>query len=165
MDFILIKMFFSIKKGLSMNIFQIKRRCALFISLSLMFPPSFLLPEPRHIENLSHEETRIVLEDSHNQYVDLSKDASNIYDVIVEISLLDDNQNSPIHALRKHIESESSIGEMNEVGLAFEYGKSVITKKRNLLKKALLKSFMPILTQLFINLFPGILLLINNAQQ
>src|SRR5579863_10195397 len=118
-----------------MNIFQLKRRCALFISLSLMFPSYFLLAEPRYSNNISYDEAQVILEDSDNKYVYLGEDASNIYETIIQISLLDDNTHSPIHQLRKHIESGFSVGEFNAVGQALEYGASILRKKSHCLKK------------------------------
>ena len=118
-----------------MNMFQLKRHCALFISLVLIFSSSLLVPNPRLIPNISPEEAKIISENADDNYVYFGRDRSNLYDIIAEISLLDKDTTSLVHELRKHIENGFSIGLYDSVIDVLEYAQSLLKKKRKPSKK------------------------------
>jgi len=85
---------------------------------------------------LSEIELQEIFQNPDYSYVCLSKNISNIEDIIEEISKVDKDQNSPVFALKKHIELGYSIGRENAVVQVLEYAQQALEQNRTELEGA-----------------------------
>ena len=70
-----------------------------------------------------------MLSNTENDYINLDKETSKIYDIIVQLLKWDkDTKNSLLYKLKKHIENGFSIGEYNSVIEVLEYAESILEK-------------------------------------
>ncbi len=80
---------------------------------------------------ISDNELRELLENSGIKYVYLGKDSSDLYEVVSAISALDENGESIIHELRKHLEEDFAIGSYDFVIEALGYAETVLQGNRS----------------------------------
>src|SRR5579872_7504054 len=108
-----------------MQMITLRRLCFLFISFSLLVAPLPLSAIAHEIAaGIAQFESSIITQNSDTVYVDLSEERSNIKAIISQLSNLDDTYDSPLHALREHIEKGFSIAEYDAVVEALEYALS-----------------------------------------
>src|SRR6266404_4015511 len=72
-------------------------------------------------EHISIIEKDIIAQNPDVSYVDLSKDHSNIAEIISQLSNLDEQPDSPVHQLNAYIKNGFSFAEYNEVLEVLEY--------------------------------------------
>src|SRR5258708_1560100 len=107
---------------------KLKLTCYSTILLSMLFS-SLLLSEKRNCTtDLLPVEMYETLKNRDTNYVYLGKKTDKLYQLLAEISLLDDDKSSLVHQLRTHIENGLAIGEWDAVIDAFDYAKSVLRK-------------------------------------
>src|SRR5579864_7970114 len=80
-------------------------------------------------EDIAHFEEEVIAQNPDTLYVDLSEKRSNIKDIILQFSDLDDQKNSPLRALNEHIQQGFSIAEYDAVLEALEYAASIPNNK------------------------------------
>src|ERR1700722_16235114 len=111
-----------------MNIL-LKRYGAIIFALSLIVPPTPLFAERRDFNNItSAAEASAMIKKHSGKYVNLNKNANNIYDIMREIVQLDDNKNSLVNGLCNHIEKGLSLEEWDAIVETLEYAESVVIK-------------------------------------
>ncbi|HSC25134.1 MAG TPA: tail fiber domain-containing protein [Candidatus Babeliales bacterium] len=76
--------------------------------------------------HLSEVELQEIFNNPRRSYIYVGKEASDIAQVITEISKLDTNENSLVHGLAKHIEQGFSIGNYDAVAQALEEAEVVL---------------------------------------
>src|SRR5260221_6152048 len=127
--------------------FQKKRSCmkqiriSQFSSLAITFG---LLVGPLPLSASNQEITTNIPQceiDFNNQnadvlYIDLSREYSNIAEIISQLSGLDEKNDSILHALQRHIEDGFFIAEYNAVVEALEYAETVLQKNYTQLETA-----------------------------
>src|SRR5438477_12354348 len=71
------------------------------------------------------------MDNQNTLYINLDKNISNIAQVIFEISTVDNNANSPIHLLRKHLENGFVLALKDEVIQVLEYANWLLERQKN----------------------------------
>ena len=138
-----------------MNVLFLRKQYTIFIFLISL--PFFAGSEGRRNAEFSPEEINIIHEDENNQYIYLDKNKSKLQEVVLSISALDCNKKSPIHMLQAHINNGFSIGEINAIVAALEYGKSVLNKEKKRLKKSDLKELRSDIEEILSQIIMGVL--------
>ncbi|HSC24950.1 MAG TPA: hypothetical protein VLB80_01905 [Candidatus Babeliales bacterium] len=114
----------------------ISRACSFLLSFMLLVGP---LPLSAVAQNIMHTisefEKNKIKEESENHYIYLGEDLSNIGAVISTISDLDQDPNSPVHELKKHLDEGFIIGHFNAVAESIEHAQLVLQKQYNSLDK------------------------------
>ena len=111
----------------------------LFVLLACAYVPIFLAEatkdrpaDRQEIEiHLSELELQEIFKDPTRSYVYVGKEVSNITPLMTELSKLDDDQESLVHRLKKHIEKGFNIGNYDGVAQTLEYAEQLLGKKRN----------------------------------
>ncbi len=111
-----------------MNKLFLKDQYATLCALLILFSPTITVSEERSQDVFTHIELQEALNNPDVDYVKLDQKSSKLYKVISEISKWDDNQHSPLHQLKDHIENGFSIAEYQPVALALEYAEQVMQK-------------------------------------
>ncbi len=97
-----------------------------FLTMSLLFVTSQLQSIERHQAYISKEELHEILDNADMHYVYLGKEFSNLYDVISRINRLENNADSVLAELKRHIEEGFSIGLHSAVLDALEYAERTL---------------------------------------
>jgi len=84
---------------------------------------------------LSPIELQAIFNNPTRSYVYLGKEASNLVDIITEISKFDDNHDSAIHALVEHVDKGFVIGSYDAIAQALEEAELVLFEHRSALDK------------------------------
>src|SRR6266404_2118203 len=100
------------------HIHYLSRYCSFFLSFTLLIAP---LP-------VSAIEQEITEHISTALYIDLSKEKSNIAEIISQLSDLDEQDDSLLHQLNAHIKNGFFFAEYNAVVETLEYAASVINR-------------------------------------
>ncbi len=101
----------------------------LFMSFSLLIAPLPLVAMVEDLAgNLSELEMSLIAENSNASYVFLDKQLSNLAGVIGAISKLDDNENSMLHTLNKHITRGFHYAEHDAVLETLAYAEDILQK-------------------------------------
>src|SRR4029078_11609652 len=101
----------------------------LALSFSLFFAPLPVSAIADEItKEIAHFEEEIIAQNSDTIYIDLSEKRSNIKAIVSQLSNLDDQNDSPLHALNKHIKRGFSIAESDAVTEALGYATAVLKK-------------------------------------
>ncbi len=124
-------------KRCSMLNIRFSRFFYLFMSFSLLIAPLPLVAMAEDLAaNLSELDMSLIVEDDNASYIFLDKQLSNIADVISAISKLDDNENSMLHALNKHITRGFHYAEHDAVLESLAYAEDILQKNYHQLETA-----------------------------
>jgi len=106
---------------------RFSRFFSLLLSMSLMVAP---LPLSSMVEDIviSKFEADFINNNADGPYVYLGKELSGITRVVAQISDLDDNDNSLLHALNRHLSNGFSCAEYNIALETLEYAESVLQR-------------------------------------
>src|SRR5260221_7724058 len=100
-----------------------------FVYFSLLVAPLPLSAMSHEITtNIAQCEIDFINQDADVVYIDLSKEYSNIAEIIFQISDLDEKNDSILHSLQRHIEDGFSIAEYSVVVETLEYAETVLQK-------------------------------------
>ena len=101
-----------------------------FISLALLLSP---LPVSAMVEELgvsiAHSKDHVMIEDSDSSYIYLGKELSSIIQVLSEISMLDNEDNSPLFYLKTYAKDGFSLARHQDIAYALEYAEDILHKK------------------------------------
>lgn len=111
-----------------MKNFRLDNGYRIFFQITMLFFSFQIQAIERDEAYISDVELREILEDSGMKYVYLGKDFSNLCDVIAVISKLDDNEDSILYELNKHLEEGFSVGVYDFVIEALGYAENVLQK-------------------------------------
>lgn len=98
----------------------------LFLSLALLTTIGLSANDQEAQIYLSMIEVQEIFDNPHRSYVYVGKEASNMAEVIDEISKFEENQNSPIWGLKDHISKGFSVGNYEAVALALEQAETIM---------------------------------------
>src|SRR5438445_2887938 len=76
--------------------------------------------------NIAQYEANLIDHNVDVAYVDLSREQSNIAEIVSLLSNLDQQSNSLLHKLNSHIKDEFSVAEYNAVVETLEYAESIL---------------------------------------
>ena len=112
------------------HIKHLSRYCSFIVSFALLVAP---LPFVRNMaqeigSQISILEADIIAQNHDVLYIDLSKEYSNIAEIMSQLSDLDEHSDSPLHELRKHIEDGFSCAEYDAVVETLEYAETFLQK-------------------------------------
>src|SRR5579871_2847035 len=101
--------------------------------------------------SISEMEINIIDQNPDIAYLYLGRDRSNIADLVSQLCDLDENINSPLHTLHRHISNGFSIAKYDEIVNALEYAAAVLDRNNNRLhdinKKQLVAEFLVLIEQ------------------
>jgi Chaperone of endosialidase len=115
-----------LKKRDCMKNFRSITRYSLLLVLVLLSLPVCLQAIDRHKDDISPEEFHEMLENSDAKYVYLGKESSDLYNVISRIHTLENNEDSLLRKLQKHIEDGFSVGLHEAIVETLEYAEKVL---------------------------------------
>jgi len=115
-----------LKKGLCMKKFRLVNFYTYFLVISYLLVPFHVQSTDREEAYISKEELREVLDNADEKYVYLGREFSRLYDVVSRISTLEDDHNSLLFALQRHIEDGFSIGLYSAVLEALDYAQKTL---------------------------------------
>src|SRR5438309_2328575 len=116
------------KKGLSMKKFRLINYYITLLAVNFLLFPLLMQAVDGDTAYISSTELYEVLENNDAKYVYLGKEFSDLYDVVSRINKLEDNKESVIYNLQKHIEDGFSIGLYDSVVEALNYAAKVLEK-------------------------------------
>jgi len=119
-----------------MKIFSQQSRNFLFLMVSFFALPLLALSETEALQLMDSEET----------YIYCDKNHSNLPALIAEIAQFDQDQNSPVWQLHRHIEEGFTIGRQDAIIDALMYAEEVVFKHRDLLHNTVLQNIQTTLT-------------------
>jgi hypothetical protein len=108
------------KKDLRMKNFRLINSYITFFAISFLLLPSHLHATDRQAY-ISQEELHEILDNTDMRYVHLGKEFSQLYEVISRINELEDNTESLLYELKRHIDDGFSIGLHSAVLDTLEY--------------------------------------------
>src|ERR1700676_257662 len=99
------------------------------LSLTLLTTISLSANQQQEVQiHLSSAELQEIYDNPTRSYVYVGKEASNIADVIAEISKHEDDKNSAVWGLRNHLEKGFVIGNYDAVAQALEQAEAVMNR-------------------------------------
>src|SRR5579871_1189408 len=111
---------------------RLSRVFSLLISFSLLCSSLPIAAIAQELLNLSEEETHIIRKNSHIEYIHLGVQFSSLSQLIYELSVLDQNPESPLHIFKKHMQSGMNIMEQDHVLELITYIESFLMHNKNL---------------------------------
>ena len=111
-----------------MKMFRLANCYSHFLVISFLLLAFPLQSDQRNEVYISKEELHEVLDNAHLNYVYLGKEFSDLYEVISRINALEENNDSVIGELKRHIEEGFSIGLREAVLQALEHAEIILEK-------------------------------------
>src|SRR5258706_6162713 len=103
---------------------------AIFCSVLFLFPYTMFSIYKDEVY-ISEAELHEILENTDRKYVYLGRELSDIYDVMLQVSEFDENKNSAVWQLKKHIEDGYAIGLQEIVIEALAHAENVMQAKNS----------------------------------
>ena len=109
-----------------MKMFRLSSYSICFLAIGFLFFVSQLQADQGNEIYISKEELHEILDNANVRYVYLGEEFSDLYNVISDINALDDDKDSVISELKKHIEDGFSIGLHEAVLQTLEYAEQTL---------------------------------------
>jgi hypothetical protein len=136
------------KKGFCMKKLRSTHFYAIFCSVLFLFPYTMLSVYKDEVY-ISKSELHEILENTDRKYVYLGRELSDLYDVMLQVSAFDEDKNSVVWQLKKHIEDGYSIGLHDIVMEALAHAANLLQTKNSVEAQSISDALMGVMDQMF----------------
>jgi len=111
---------------------RMSRFFSLLISFSLLCSSAPLAAISQELIDLSPEEITLIRNNSNIQYIHLGAQFSSLSEIVYGLSVLENNPESPVHMIKKYIDSGMNVIEQDDVLELITYIESFLQHDKNL---------------------------------